>query len=149
MSKDIEVQKRCICLRNNNEIWISEDTYQKIKVAKENANGSILLTISELDREINTADIVEICTASQMADKRRIDAGERLCEYNNWHKKRERCDCYKMKMIKIKEQDRIKQEIEDNRPPTDKERKQRKKKADETRKWLENRGVIPKKDESN
>jgi len=107
MSTEIEIQKRCICLRSGNEIWVSEETYQKFRKAKEEAGGSILIYISELDRELNTADVVEICTPAQMDDKRRIERGERKCVYGKWHKKREVCNCFRrIKERKMAEKNR-------------------------------------------
>lgn len=123
MSTEIEIQKRCICLRNGNEIWISQETYQKFKKAKEESGGSILIYISELDREINTADIVEICTPSQMDDKRRIERGERKCAYGRWHKKREVCDCFRRIQEKKREQSIKENEDEMNKPLTEEEKK--------------------------
>ena len=149
MSQEIEIRKRCICLRNNNEIWITEETYQKIKIAKEGASGSLLINISELDREVNTADIVEICTPDQMEDKRKIGRGEYKCVYNKWHKKRERCFCYKDKMDNFKRQAEITERKEQNKPLTAEQKKRRKKVMKDTRKWLEDKGVIPRKNETN
>ena len=146
MSQEIEIRKRCICLRNNNEIWVSEETYQKIRIAKDGANGSVLIYVSELDRELNTADIVEICTHDQMEDKRKIARGEYKCAYGKWHKKRERCFCYRYKMENLKRQE---ENIEQNKPLTEEQKQKRKKVMKDTRKWLEDRVIIKRKNETN
>lgn len=123
MSKEIEIQKRCICLRSGNEIWVSEETYQKFRKAKEQAGGNILIYVSELDRELNTADIVEICTPDQMDDKRRIERGERKCVYGKWHKKREVCDCFRRIKERKKEETKREEEANMNKPLTEEEKK--------------------------
>ena len=139
---NLEIQKRCICLRSGNEIWISEKTYQKIRIVKEKAGGNILIFISELNREVNTADIVEICTPSQMDDKRRIERGERKCSYGQWHKKRERCDCYRKTVEKF-ENDKLKiKQAEEMKPLTPEQQKSRKKILDDTTEWLKKRGIL-------
>jgi hypothetical protein len=142
MIQGLEIQKRCICLRNNNEIWISNDTYQKIKIAKENATGSILLHISELDRDVNTADIVEICTVEQMNDKRLIETGQRKCGYGNWHDKRFTCKCHEEEMERMKEADRKREDEERNRPLTKEELIERRRILAKTRKSLEKTGFF-------
>ena len=142
MSNEIEIQKRCICLRNGNEIWVTEETYQKFRKAKEEAGGSILIYISELDRELNTADIVEICTPSQMDEKRRIERGERKCVYGRWHKKREVCDCFRRIQERKKEGERIEQEKEENKPVSDEQRKKNKEIREKIGRDLRRKGII-------
>lgn len=142
MSKEIEIKKRCICIRGGNEIWISEETYQKFRKAKEQAGGNILIYVSELDRELNTADIVEICTPLQMNDKRRIERGERKCSYGQWHKKRERCNCYR-KIVEKFENDKLRiKQAEEIKPLTPEQQKSRKKILDDTTEWLKKKGIL-------
>ena len=142
MSNEIEIKKRCICLRNANEIWVSEKTYQKFKKAKEQAGGNILIYISELDRELNTADIVEICTPSQMDEKRRAERGERKCVYGRWHKRREVCDCYRKIQERKRSEDKREHEIEENKPITEEQKKSTKKIRDKISEDLRRKGIL-------
>jgi len=113
---------------------------------KEQANGSILIYISEIDRELNTADIVEICTPAQMDDRRRIERGERKCVYGKWHKKREVCDCFRRIKERKQEETKREEEAENNKPLTEEQKKSRKKMMDGMRVDLEKKGIIkPKK----
>lgn len=140
MSQEIEITKRCLCLRNGNEVWISEETYLKIKQATENATSSMMIYISELDNKgLSTADIVETCTASEMEDKRRIARGEYKCAYNKWHKKREKCFCLREITDKKREKLKLKK---DNKPLTAEQKKQRAKNVKANRDWAKTRPYL-------
>jgi len=142
MSQELSINKRCICLRNGNEIWISETVYQRIKVAKAQATGSILLHISELDRDVNTADIVEICKVEQMSDKRRIEAGERKCEYGKWHNRKFPCHCYQDEIERLKRETKLVEESLGDRPRTKEEQEKIDVALRTARKNLEKSGVL-------
>ncbi len=58
--KKISIPIRIIVLRNRSEIQVSFETGERIKSQLATISQHVFVKISELDRVINTADIVEV-----------------------------------------------------------------------------------------
>ena len=107
-------------MRNGNQIWLSEDAGKKFLNEIANLdNGHCFIYIGELDRSINTADVSEVMTEEQMADKARIDAGDYKCRFERWHSKREKCICQEQ----IEKERKQKKEDAENKPISDEQKK--------------------------
>lgn len=132
-------------MRSGSEFWVSEETAVKLEDQLIKQEKHNFVRINELNRTINTADVVEVCTAEQMDDRNRLKNKEWMCGFKKWHQQREKCFCAQEQ---AKERRAIKEKEErdrENRPLTPEEEKKRKKMFAETRKFLEEKGILTKK----
>jgi hypothetical protein len=114
----MELAKRqlCIVLRNGMQIWIDEDRAEKLQLAL-NVSESKFINYGE--RIINSADVVGLFTPQDLDEFTRRKNGQWKCDYSNWHKREEICDCgskeklYQPPEIKpsTEKSEKIKQEI--------------------------------------
>lgn len=117
--------KTCIILRNGSEIWIPEEKAKHLSDALIAGNCPKFVKLTDAaGRIINTADIVEFCTAEQMDDKARTKSGEWKCEHGRWHLKKEKCDCARREMEKRREaeEEERRKELERKRTPEEQAR---------------------------
>ena len=140
------MKTNCIIMRNGSEFWISEEKAKAIADILLNQKSSQFIRIAELDgRVINTADVVEICTQQQMEDRVRIKNKEFQCAYKKWHARGEKCTCA-YEINKAKKEEKERQEMaESMRPQTPEEREKTRKALAETRRILEDKGILTKK----
>lgn len=94
MNKEIAKKQKCLMIRNNVEVWMDEEKWQKLEFALKNSIGKFV----EIEgRIINTADIVGIFLPADLEDLKRRKNGQWKCEYGNWHNRGDDCECYKIK----------------------------------------------------
>lgn len=92
MEKQIATIQKCVLLRQDIEIWVSEEKAKQIRdLLLGNFNGRF---IKIEDRIINVADITGVFSAQDLEEVRRRKQGQWKCEYGNWHEKKEECSCY-------------------------------------------------------
>lgn len=139
----VKIQK-CVVMRSGSEFLVSEDTAKKIEAQIVNQSGHKFLQLSEINRTINTADIVEVLTMEQLDERNRLKRKEWKCIEGNWHEPRQKCFCAQ---DKAKERARIVREqemAEQNKPMTPEQEANMKKNFAETRKFLEKKGILAK-----
>lgn len=133
-------------MRSGSEFWISGELAEKISNILVQQKSHSFMRLAELGgRVINTADIVEICTAQQIDERNRLKNKEWQCAEKTWHRKGDKCFCAREK---ANERARIirRQEMEEaNKPLTKEQQKKISNWFDETRKILEDKGILAKK----
>ena len=138
------MKQKCIILRSGSEFWISAETADKLSAQIVGQDKHNFIKIKELDRTINTADIVEILTAEQMDERSRIKNKEFKCQWAKWHARGEKCDCGYQITKKKKEADDEKERRENMRPRTPEEQARAVELLAENRKILEEKGILTK-----
>lgn len=101
MNNEITKNLMCLAIRNGVELWIEENKLGNMVVLLEKNKFNIID-----GRLVNTADVVGIFKASDMADYTRRkngqwqdeegewrNRGEWKCDYGNWHTKNDWCKC--------------------------------------------------------
>lgn len=136
------MKQRCIILRSGSEFWISEDTAKKIEDQLVNQTKHNFLKITEINRTINTADIVEICTIEQMEERNHLKNKDWQCTHMKWHTQKEKCYCASEKAKQKRDEERRKEMDDMNKPLTKEEEEHRKKMFADTRKFLEDKGIL-------
>lgn len=132
-------------MRSGSEFWISEEVANKLEKQLIEQTKHNFIKITEINRTINTADIVEVLTEEQVDERNRLKNKEWRCADMKWHEKGQKCFCFQEK-AKKKKDDEWKREMEEARRELSPEEIQKRKKyfAD-TRKFLEDKGILAKK----
>jgi hypothetical protein len=98
---------KCICLRNNIEIWLEADKLEPFISAIEK-NKFVRIE----NQVINTADVVGIFEPATMENLTRRKNGQWKCEFGIWHEKGQRCECAYNKRVE-EEAERTRKMLED------------------------------------
>ena len=139
-----QIQK-LIVMRSGSEFWVSEGTAKKLEDQIVNQTKHNFIQITELNRTINTADMVEILTAEQVDERNRLKNKEWQCVEKKWHGKGQKCFCVQEKAKARREAQEQKERDEQNKPLTPEQEEHQKKMFAETRKILEDKGILAKK----
>lgn len=137
--------QKLIVMRSGSEFWVSEDTAKKLEDQIVNQTKHNFIQITELNRTINTADIVEVLTAEQVDDRNRLKNKEWQCADKKWHGKGQKCFCAAEKAKARRDAEAQRERDEQNKPLTPEQEKHRTKMFAETRKILEDKGILAKK----
>lgn len=93
MSKIAPLQK-CLLMRNGSEIWLPREKVDTLESACIAGSAPRWVKLTDAaGRTINTADISEFLTPEQADERHRQKLGEWKCQYNQWHGRRDRCEC--------------------------------------------------------
>jgi len=139
------MKQKCIILRSGSEFWISAETADKLSAQIVGQDKHNFIKIKELDRTINTADIVEILTAEQMDERSRIKNKEFKCQWHKWHARGEKCDCAIEQAKKRRQAEQDKEREESMKPMTLEQEEMVRKSLAENRRILEEKGILTKK----
>jgi hypothetical protein len=132
-------------MRSGSEFWVSENTAKKLNDQIVNQTKHNFIELTEINRTINTADIVEILTTQQVDDRNRLKNKEWQCAEKKWHGKGQKCFCAAEKAKARRAIEQQKEMEEANRELTPEEEENRKKNFAKTRKFLEDKGILAKK----
>jgi len=91
----------CISIRNGVEVWVEHERLEAIYGLLSQANPPRFLKYE--DRMINTADVVGIFNAEDMADLTRRKNGEWECKSGIWHERKQICNCASLETVKKSE----------------------------------------------
>ena len=91
MTNEITKNLMCIQMRSGVEIWMEQERAEKLQVVLQEITGSKFIRFD--DQTINTADVVGVFSAANMADHTRRKNGEWKCQSNIWHQRGEKCNC--------------------------------------------------------
>lgn len=92
MNNEVSKNIKCICIRNGVEVWADEDFVERLSAKLEGLSGHAFIRFE--GRLLNTADITGIFTAQDMEEVTRRKNGQWKCNHNNWHYRKEECDCW-------------------------------------------------------
>lgn len=122
MSEALVTQKHIILMKSGLAHFVEKRTADIISAGIVSQSAHRFIKITELDQLINSAEIEGIYTPEKYEEFQRVKAGETLCAYYRWHKKREVCECAaemrKSAHLKMQQMRRD----EENRPLTPEER---------------------------
>jgi|TARA_R100001530_G_scaffold1410_2_gene2577 hypothetical protein len=93
MTKAIEKEQMCVCMRHGIEIWTTKDKAQELKQALQNITSSTFVGFE--GRVINTADVIGIFFPEDMEDMVLRKNGQWKCKAGTWHEKFKECLCFK------------------------------------------------------
>ncbi|MFZ2152264.1 MAG: hypothetical protein WAV09_04110 [Minisyncoccia bacterium] len=132
-------------MRSGSEFWVTKDTAAKIEKQLIEQDKHTFIKITELDRTINTADVVEICTPEQMDDRNHLKNKDWCCDEMKWHARGEKCFCKKEKAEAKTRKEREAYDEEMSRPLTPEQEARRAVNMRKTRVILEEKGILIKK----
>ena len=82
---------RCIVMRNGIEVWIEDEKLENLKKVLLSSDKHSFIEVE--GKILNTADISGVFSPQDLEEMTRRKNGDWKCKFDNWHAKRERCQC--------------------------------------------------------
>src|SRR3990167_8521064 len=102
MNTELSKNLMCVQMRSGVEVWAEKERVAVLQEMLEKMTGTKFVNYE--DQTINTADIVGIFSAETMQELTRHKNGEWKCKWNEWHERKDKCECVDPKKVKEKEE---------------------------------------------
>ena len=98
MTNEISTKTKCLLIRDDIEIWLTDEEAEKIKMVLRNESKPKFIDVA--GQFLAVSVILGILDGNLIEEKKRLKRGEWKCQFNFWHTRGQECG-HTQKIIKL------------------------------------------------